>query len=65
MNPKSSLGSATIIAFPSVRRMRAPAHNVEMNDRTVLAKTKVVATEIGSAWYHDAAVLEAELARKS
>jgi Protein of unknown function (DUF2735) len=61
MEPNSSFRSAKIYAFPAGGR-RAEKAKLEAANLTALGATKAPS---GSGWYHEAAMREEELVRKS
>jgi hypothetical protein len=56
--------SAKIYQFPSRISTTVDGHRDEVKSATTLTSPRVAEAASGSGWYHDAAVKEAERARK-
>jgi hypothetical protein len=57
--------SATILMFPMAARASASNLSEKAKFAAELASLRNITTDFGSGWYHDAAIEEAEQARKS
>ncbi|AZN99964.1 DUF2735 domain-containing protein [Mesorhizobium sp. M9A.F.Ca.ET.002.03.1.2] len=61
----STRQSAKILMFPVAARASASNLSGKAKFAAELASLRNVTTDFGSGWYHDAAIEEAEQARKS
>ena len=64
MTTNSDRASAKIYQFPARGRFAA-SQREETKATSTLALQQVVKVAVGSGWYHDAAIQEAEHARKN
>ena len=64
MTTSSDRASATIYQFPARGRFAANERDATKPTAT-LSSQQVVKAAVGSGWYHEAAIEEAERARKS
>jgi hypothetical protein len=58
-------GTAKIYQFPVKVRTMASRHREEPNPAADLATSRFTKVAVGSGWYHDAAIQEAERARQN
>lgn len=58
-------GSAKIFQFPVRVRAAAAGHRDEPKPSVDVASSRVAKAAVGSGWYHEAAIQEAERARQN
>ena len=65
MTTNSDRASAKIYQFPARGRFAASGHREDAKTTAPLPSPPVVKAAVGSGWYHEEAIQEAERARKN